>query len=300
METPRWFTEAIGHQPEHHTVESGGATITYRVWGRPDAPLVVLVHGGAAHAGWWDHVGPHLAADHRVAALDLSGHGDSSWRDAYGLTTFAAEVMAVADAESVRRPAIVGHSMGGFVALTAAREYGARLAGVCAIDSPVRQPSPEARAWQAENRRLPGNKIYPTRDDALARFRTIPADDAGPPYVRRHIAATSVREVEGGWTWKFDPQVFFSARMEPEEIAAATCPVALVRGERGLATSDITATVAERLGGAAPVTVIPDAGHHVMIDQPVALIAAMQTLLGQWQLLRRLAAVPEDEPPRGV
>ena len=49
------------------------------------------------------------------------------------------------------------------------------------------------------------------------------------------------------------------------------------------ATTDITDLVAERLGGHVPVTLIPDAGHHIMLDQPIALIAVLQTLLGQWR-----------------
>ncbi|MBK5217228.1 MAG: alpha/beta hydrolase [Propionibacteriales bacterium] len=77
--------------------------------------------------------------------------------------------------------------------------------------------------------------------------------------------------------------------MAPEDLAAAECPIALIRGERGMATSDITASVAERLGGHVPVTVIPDAGHHIMLDQPIALIAVLQTLAGQWDQPRKTA-----------
>ncbi|MEO6606660.1 MAG: alpha/beta hydrolase, partial [Aeromicrobium sp.] len=71
--------------------------------------------------------------------------------------------------------------------------------------------------------------------------------------------------------------------MEPEELAAAECEVVLIRGERGMATTDITDLVAAKLGGDVPVTLIPDAGHHIMLDQPIALIAVLQTLLGQWR-----------------
>ncbi|MBW9207903.1 alpha/beta hydrolase [Mumia sp. zg.B53] len=286
---PAWFSEAVATPYHRHDVDVAGARIAYRTWGEPGMPVVVLVHGGAAHAGWWDHVAPFLAASHRVAAIDLSGHGDSQWRRQYDLATFAEEVMAVAAAETPSGgaqdgvlPVVIGHSMGGFVSLTAARDHGSRLAGACAIDSPVRQMSPETRAWKESGRHLPGNKVYPSWDEIVRRFRTLPPDDATLPYVREHVAAGSVREVEGGWTWKFDPHVFLSAQMEPAEVAETDCPTALVRGERGMATTDITTTVAERLGGHVPVTVVPDAGHHIMLDQPVALVAALQVLLGEW------------------
>lgn len=280
---PAWFTDALERPVDHAAVDVDGARIAYRAWGKVGAPVTVLVHGGAAHAGWWDHVAPHLAEDHRVLAVDLSGHGASGHREDYSLETWAGEVLAVARAESDAAPVVVGHSMGGFVALTAARDHGADLAGAVAIDSPVRQMSPEARAWLESHEQIPPQKVHPSREAVVERFRTLPEDDATLEFVRRHIAEQSVVEVEGGWSWCFDPRIFLSTRMEPSALAEAVCPVALLRGERGMATSDITSTVARELGGGVPVTTIPDTGHHVMLDQPVALIAALNVLLGQWR-----------------
>ena len=81
MSTPTWFTDALAHAVRHADVTVDGARIAYRAWGKPGRQGVVLVHGGAAHAGWWDHIAPFLAAEHRVVAIDLSGHGDSDHRD---------------------------------------------------------------------------------------------------------------------------------------------------------------------------------------------------------------------------
>ncbi|MGA8988457.1 alpha/beta fold hydrolase [Aeromicrobium sp.] len=282
-EVPAWFAEALAQSHESREVEVDGARITYRAWGKPGLPVAVLVHGGAAHAGWWDHVAPHLTADHRVLAVDLSGHGDSSHRGTYALTTWADEIMAVAAAESPDPPVLLGHSMGGFVVLTAAQQHGTAIRGAAAIDSPVREMSPEARAWLATASDVPGNKTYPDRATILSRFRTLPADDASLTYVREHLAAGSIRQTGDKWTWKFDPRIFLRSRMEPEELAESLCDIALIRGERGMATTDITDVVAQRLGRDVPVTVIRDAGHHIMLDQPIALIAVLQTLLGQWR-----------------
>ena len=281
--TPAWFADALAQTYDEGETVVDGALIRYRAWGKSGDPVAVLVHGGAAHSGWWDYIGPLLTDGNRVLAIDLSGHGDSDRRTAYSLEMWAAEVLAIAKQESDERPIVFGHSMGGFVALTAAKVFGEQLRGVVAIDSPVREMSPEARAWLDSAARPPGNKIYPTRDVILGRFRTLPEDDASVDYITAHIAAGSIKEVEDGWTWKFDPNIFLRSRMEPEELAEAPCKVALIRGERGMATLDITADVAERLGGDVPVTVIRDAGHHIMLEQPIALLAALQTLLGQWR-----------------
>ena len=107
----------------------------------------MLVHGGAAHARWWDHIAPLLAHDRRVVALDLSGHGDSGRRERYSLDGWAHEVLAVARAAGITDPPIiVGHSMGGFVALRAAGLFGADLEGIVVIDSPVQDITPEEQA----------------------------------------------------------------------------------------------------------------------------------------------------------
>ncbi len=283
MNTPVWFSDALAQPYDACRTTLDGIDITYRAWGKPGDPVAVLVHGGAAHAGWWDHVGPHLADHHRVVALDLSGHGDSDRRPSYSLESWASEVMAVAAAEGDERPTVFGHSMGGFVALTVAKLFGDQVKGVLAIDSPVREMSAEVRAWLETTRDVPRNKVYPDRETILGRFRTLPKDDSTRDFVHDHIAAGSIVEVDGGWSWKFDPRIFFRSQMEPEELAEAACMVALIRGERGMATLDITTEVADRLGGHVPVTVIRDAGHHIMLEQPIALIAVLQTLLGQWR-----------------
>jgi pimeloyl-ACP methyl ester carboxylesterase len=282
-EVPAWFTDALAQTYDRGEVVVDGVTVSYRAWGKTDDPVAVLVHGGAAHAGWWDHVGPHLSATHRVVAIDLTGHGDSDHREVYTLEGWADEVIAVARTQSTAPPVLLGHSMGGFVVLAAARRFGADVRGVCAIDSPVREMSPEARSWSEKSQRLPGLKVYPDRESIVARFRTLPEDDSTLPYVHDAVAAGSVKQVADGWTWKFDPRIFLRSRMEPHEVAEVVCDVVLVRGERGMATRDITDAVASRLGRDVPVTLIPDAGHHIMLDQPIALIATLQTLLGQWR-----------------
>lgn len=280
---PAWFTDALATPYDEREVEVEGTTVRYRAWGRSGDPVAVLIHGGAAHAGWWDHIGPHLADHHRIIAIDLSGHGDSGQRERYSLETWAAEVVAAAAAESDRPPVLFGHSMGGFVALTAARDHGERLRAVAAIDSPVREISPEAKEWMNSNASVPEHTIRPEREAILARFRTLPLDDANIDFVHRHIAEESIKQVDGGWVWKFDPRIFLSTRMEPEALAGAACDVALIRGERGMATRDITDNIRERLGRDVPVVLIPDAGHHIMLDQPIAMIAVLQTLLSQWR-----------------
>jgi pimeloyl-ACP methyl ester carboxylesterase len=241
----------------------------------------VLVHGGAAHARWWDHIAPMLADGHRVAALDLSGHGDSDRRDHYSLDVWAEELLAVAAAAGIEGPPVViGHSMGGFVTLRAASVYGSRLAGAVAVDSAVRDMTPEEQA-ALEHRAFGPLRVYPSRDAAIARFRPVPEQPV-LPYIADHVAATSIRAVNGGWSWKFDPSIFSRQRPVPPLLTRMDCRVALFRAEHGMVSPRMGEVMYDRLGRIAPVIEIPAAGHHVMLDQPIALVTGIRTLLSDW------------------
>jgi pimeloyl-ACP methyl ester carboxylesterase len=89
---------------------------------------LVFVHGGGgAHAHWRTHVAAAFASEFRVAAIDLSGHGDSGHRGRYVPEQWADEVVAVAgDAGIDGPPVVIGHSMGGFVTIVTAARHGRR------------------------------------------------------------------------------------------------------------------------------------------------------------------------------
>ena len=100
MESPKWLTGAMASEEKAALTEVDGAQIAYSVWGDMSNPGMILIHGSNAHRHWWQWVAPYLARRFRVAAIDLSGHGDSDWRAAYSGETFAKEVIAVCrDAE---------------------------------------------------------------------------------------------------------------------------------------------------------------------------------------------------------
>lgn len=281
-EVPGWFSAALAAPVTAGTVTVAGAPVCYRAFGPEVAPGIVLVHGGAAHARWWDHIAPLLADSHRVAAIDLSGHGDSGRRDKYDLDIWADEVMAVAAAAgSTEPPIIIGHSMGGFVALRAAGLYGSRLAGIVVIDSPVQDLTPEEQAAR-EQRAFGPLRVYPTREAAIGRWHPMP-DQPTLPYVRAHVAATSLRAVPGGWTWKFDPAVFYRMGAAPALLRHFDCRVALFHAEHGIVPTQMTEAMYDKLGRRAPVIEIPAAGHHVLLDHPIALVTGIRTLLADWE-----------------
>ncbi len=289
--TPGWFTEAISTSAATGVVPVKGCPISYRTWGRPGAPGIVLVHGGAAHARWWDHVAPLLAAGgrHHVVAVDLSGHGDSGWREVYSLDTWADEALSASTEAGVTEPPVlVGHSMGGFVGIAAAARHADRLAGAIIVDAPVRRPDPESEeARHGSMFRRP--KVYDDLDTAVTHFHLVPPQPAPAGYIVAHVASHSLRRTEAGWSWKFDPRIFVE-REEPEAhnlgnlLSQIGCRVAVLHGGLSqIVDADVTDYMSERLGRTAPFVEIPQAHHHLILDQPLAFVTAVRALLADWE-----------------
>jgi pimeloyl-ACP methyl ester carboxylesterase len=284
---PDWFRGALAVPFDQGEVRVGSADIRYLAWGGPGRRGLVFVHGGGGHAHWWTHVAARFADEFRVLAVDLSGHGDSEYRDSYAFEQWTDEVVAVAGAGGIAGdPVVIGHSMGGFVTIVTAALHGDALAGVVVCDSPVTKPDPEvesARLKQAFGR----PRTYATLDDALSHFRTVPPQPNYLDYVVDHVARRSLRAVDGGWQWKFDHRIFeqFAGGMRGVAfpyLGRVRCRLALLRSEHGLVTPDIGASMYEALGRVAPVVELPEAGHHAMLDEPLVLLTALRTLFADW------------------
>lgn len=287
---PAWFTAALTADVDTGAFEHAGARVHYRAWGPEGGPGVVLVHGGAAHARWWDHVGPQLAADHRVVALDLTGHGDSDHRRDYALEQWADEAVAVAGPAGIAGPpTLIGHSMGGMVTFLAAHRHGPDLAGAMVIDSPIWARSTAETAARAEQS-IGTGRVYPDAATARARFRLTPAQDRTLGYVLEHVAETSMRRTGAGWSWKFDPLLVRRTGSDLLGAGAPVCPLAFLRCAEGIITDDDAARLRARLGPATLWTELPAAGHHPMLDRPLTLVAALRTVLAAWSV--RPAAGP--------
>lgn len=280
---PRWYVDALKVHVETVRSDLDGCPIAVRSWGSPGDPVAVLVHGAAAHSRWWDHVAPLLCQGYHVLAPDLSGHGDSGWQPSYSLNRWAREVLHVAAevGRSTEPAMLVGHSLGGWVAATAAQLAPSAVAGTITIDSSIVDPTPERDAAR-QRRAMAPVRTYPTREVALGRFRLLPEHDGVQDYIAEHIAEHSVRLYDGGWSWKFDPGVFARHRPDSALFASLQGRLAMLRAEHGLAADDESLRIYEGLRRTALVVDLPDSGHHAMLDHPMALVTALRAVLGAW------------------
>ena len=291
MEAPHWYQRALDTPSQPGDIEVNGTNIHYETWGEVGNPGIVLIHGSNAHLEWWRFVAPYLADQFRVAALDSSGNGDSGWRTHYSGKDFAEEVWAVCQAAQLgERPFVVGHSFGGFIALETGHYYGSDLGGIVFMDFTV-APTEKYLEWGMRAERdgvQPGRKlrVYEDRATMLGRFRLLPAQPNVYPGVLAYMADHGIKQVEGGWTWKFDPALFDYLEMgvdQCEKFVALPCRSAVVLGEN---SADEGAFFGDHMSeishGKVPIFKIPGAYHHFMFDEPLAVVVALKATVLGW------------------
>jgi pimeloyl-ACP methyl ester carboxylesterase len=141
-------------------------------------------------------------------------------------------------------------------------------------------------------RRVTANRVYPTLEAALARFRFMPPQVPGNLFIADYIARHSLRPAplpggDGeGWTWRFDPGLWSKldrTHMRPAEVGPGTAPMVHVYGDRSaIIQRHSFRAESGALPPGLPSVVIPDSEHHIMVDQPLALVAALRALLVTW------------------
>ena len=114
-----------------------GVRLFYTNEGKGDPPLL-FVHGWCCDHTHWRRQLPAFRRDHRVVAVDLRGHGGSSKPEQdYTMDAFCQDLEWLIGKLGLRRPVVIGHSMGGVVALRLAGRRKRALSGVVIVDSPI-------------------------------------------------------------------------------------------------------------------------------------------------------------------
>ena len=247
-----------------------------------DLPVMLCVHGGAAHAHWFDFIAAGFTADYRVLAIDQRGHGDSAWvRPAdYAYGRYASDLAGVVAALDLREFVLVGHSMGGMVSLTFEATYPGRAGRLVVIDS--LQEMTQARVDTLRDIGSRPGRTYASRDEFIAHFRLRPDGTTATPDVIRHLAATGARQMDDGtWRHKFDREVY--ATRESWNVmpcwSEIRIPTLLVKG--ALSPRLTPAIIAEIQTRCPQVEVVEIANseHHVTLDNPAGFNDALRRFL---------------------
>jgi pimeloyl-ACP methyl ester carboxylesterase len=250
--------------------------------GDPARRALVLLHGGGANAHWWDHLAPAFVERFHVVALDFRGHGDSDHPAGLEVGAFARDLEALLQhlgaQQGPREPILIGHSMGGHIAA----EHAARGGPVRALVAIEIVRGVPTRARRVMRLALAMRRSYPTREDAIARYRFLPPAPHASEALRASIAAHSVAELpDGRFGFKFDPRWFGLPPNPAPPLAEIRCPTLIVRGaESPLLSEEGAAAFAAEIPQS-QVAVIEAAGHNLHLEQPEAFLAAVGPFLSK-------------------
>lgn len=279
-----WLADALAQQPEVRRVASGGTEVELLLWGERGRPGLFLLHGAGAHAHWWDGIAPLLAKTHRVAAMTLPGNGASDWRARYSSADFFADALACVEAAGLAdagQPVFVGHSMGGAHLMHGAVHRPEAMRALILVDTSFRAPG----AGKAD----PARRLFATEAEGLARFKVMPPGPARTTALVDHVARHALMQAQGpdgepGWCWRADPAYWnrFEPGIErgpyPEPLRPRIPTVHIIAGLSHVAAAAETLP----LGPEVPHIMLPECGHHAMLDRPLVLVAALRSVLALW------------------
>lgn len=240
-------------------------------------PLLFL-HGGSAHAHWWDLVASRLVAHYHALALDQRGHGDSDWSTdwAYGTHHYVSDLRELVSSWEFGPPVLIGHSMGAHNAMAYAARYGKTLRGVVMIDAVADYPQAAVDYLRTLADR-PAAK-FSSLAEACAKFRLLPRETLASAEVLTKVARHTFKATgDGSWIHKLDRRTMIREMIQGfAELPNITCPALIVKITNSPA---LPRGVAHRMAEAIPdarVAEIGDSYHHVMLDNPNALVATLR------------------------
>ena len=237
--------------------------------GRPGAPAVLLIHGTAASASWWDLVIPRLAGACRVIRVDLAGHGRSTAAGGYDIPAQARRAGAVLDRLGAGQVTVIGHSTGGYVATALAGQRPGLVNALALIDT---APDLDAVMDQGLLGRLllaplPGRLLWRLRTEAVIR-KALSSAFTRPVEIPDAIVEATLgmthRAVAGTARGSLD---YLRQRSLPDRLAGLGVPVLVIFGTADKRWRSSSAAAYRDVPGAR-VELLPGVGHTPMLEDP--------------------------------
>ncbi len=281
--------------PSSHYFHSHRLKLHYWDYGGPDdRPPLILVHGTQDHARSWDDFAREFRREYHVYALDLRGHGDSAWVEGamYAFPEFMLDLVAFGGVVQRFPAAIVGHSLGGIVAMHYAGAFPERVAAVVNLEGWGPPPATRTKTY-TERLRTWAERVLAAESRTPRRYASIEEATARMKEANPHLSDAMAahltrygtnRTADGSLIWKFDPYLRnlpplgLPTELARELFAAVKCPVLCIRGAKSWAANLAQSPQLQMIERMQYVE-IPDAGHWVHHDQFEAVVDATRRFL---------------------
>lgn len=244
-----------------------------------EGPPVLILHGLFGSGSNWRQVVRELASTYRVLAVDLRNHGASPWADTMSYLEMADDVLRLIERERLSRPAVVGHSMGGKVAMALALMYPKQVGRLSVVDiAPV--PYADRLSAFAEAMRAVDTLHAASREEVRQRLAGMVPDAGVVPFLMQNLVARNAH-----FDWRLNLGAILGAVPTlcgfPQELRSLrfTGPVQVIAGARSDYVASSDGEAFQPMFPQARVEVIEGAGHWVHADRPGTFIAAVRQAL---------------------
>jgi pimeloyl-ACP methyl ester carboxylesterase len=241
-----------------------------------DGPPVVILHGLFGSGSNWRRVARELATSYRVLAVDLRNHGASPWLDSMSYLHMADDVLRLIERQRLSRPAVIGHSMGGKVAMALALLYPGEVGHLTVVDiAPV--PYADRLSAFAEAMRSIDTLHAASREEVRQRLAGLVPDAGVVPFLMQNLVARNAH-----FDWRLNLGAILAAIPTlcgfPQELRSLrfTRPVQVIAGARSDYVTQADGEAFRPMFPQARVEVIDSAGHWVHADRPDTFIAAVR------------------------
>ena len=252
-----------------------------RELGGAGAPPVVILHGMLGSSRNWQTAGGHMAQGRRVFALDLRNHGQSPHADTMSYAEMAGDVVAWMDARGFSRVDLVGHSMGGKVAMVLACVHPQRVGHLVVIDI-----APKDYHWRARRDEFAAMNALELGDLKSRAEAEIRLEGRVPGWAMRKFLVTNLERTPGdGWRWQVNLPVLTHCldSLESNPLAKSDRflgPTLFAIGEKSTYVGpDDRGAILDHFPSAHLVT-LAGSGHNPHIEAREALVGAVLAELG--------------------
>ncbi len=251
--------------------------LNHKIFGTGD-PIIIL-HGLFGMLDNWRTLARSLENTYQCILVDLRNHGRSPDDAEMNYTVMAEDILELLDDLKIEQPVIMGHSMGGKVAMQFAFQYPDRLSRLIVVDiAPRKYPPHHAEVISAIEAIHPEALTDRSQAEEVLRSH-LDNDEATIQFLLKNIS----RKPEGGFEWKANMPVLIaeydSLMAEVSSAMPFTKPVLYIKGAKSNSISPADEDQIRKLFPNSNLVTIPEAGHWVHADQPAALLEALLPFL---------------------